>query len=144
MIQLLHYRSSSSSVKRLGPEGRSTGSSRSGSGPPKRAHTTPEQEKEAALQKVSQFMNPQPPAKDAPAQAVRVERKPMEPAEDRKPAEPVDESLIRRKVVSIIDELVNNSDFKVCLSCMQCIAILELPWRASTTIIWLNLSNCRV
>ena len=110
---LCYHRSSSSGAKRLFPEARGPSGKGSLSGP-KRAQTTPEQEKEAALQKVSQFMNPAPPpaatpSKDAPAQAVRVvqERKP-----EPEPSKP-DIATISRKVVSIIEELVNNSDFKV-------------------------------
>ena len=94
----------------------------------KRAHTTPDQEQVAALQLAGQFFSGKtkdkdtpahtkdkdPPThtkdKDAPAHAVlKTERKPA-PA----PAVPVvDEALVHRKITSIIEELVSNSDLKV-------------------------------
>ena len=107
------FRSSSSGSKKV-LEGRGPGGKGSGSGV-RRAHTTPEQEREAALQAVSQFTTATTTTatttkdKDAPAHAV------LRP--ERKPAEPVvpafNEESARRKVVSIIDELVNNTDLKV-------------------------------
>ena len=107
---LWYHRSSSSGAKRPSPRGRGRSGRRSLSGP-KRAQTTPQQEREATLR---QFINPTPPpaatpSKKAPAQAVRVvqERKP-----EPEPSKP-DIATISRKVVSIIEELVNNSDFKV-------------------------------
>ena len=107
-IALFVCRSSSSGSKRA-TEGRGPSGKGSGSGP-KRAHTipTPEQEREAALQVASHFMaSKDAPSKDAPAHAVRMERKPVTPP-------PVlDEAAVQRKVTSIIDELVANADLKV-------------------------------
>ena len=115
---LIYYRSSTSSSKRTegrGPAGRSSGS---GS---RRSHTTPESERESALHTVSLFTTNnqnQPPSRDAPAQAVlRQEKKPTLPVTENK----LDEDAVRRKAISIIDELVTNADFKVGVARILCL-----------------------
>lgn len=117
----MSFRSSSSGSKKVVESGRGPNGKGSGSGA-KRSHTTPEQEREAALQSVSQFMNPSPSppnassssstttvTKDAPAHAVLLRK---QPCPDHAPPK-VDDATFKRKVISIIDELVNNGDFKV-------------------------------
>lgn len=106
------YRFTSTGAERLDPE-ECGPSGRGSQSRPKRAQITPEWEREDALQRVSKFMSATPAAT---TQAVRVDmRKPATP-EPVKSVPPADPAFIRRKVISIIDELVNNSDFKVCMS----------------------------
>ena len=98
-LKTIPFRSSTTGSKRSGPEGRGSGG-RGSASVPKRAHTTPEQEREAVLQKVSQFTGST--THSAPASAIPVSKKSM-----------LDDATVRRKIVSIIAELVNNADFKV-------------------------------
>lgn len=107
-------RSSSSGARRgtEGRDGRGPSGRGSGSGM-KRSHTTPtpEQEKESALLSVKQITN-----KDAPAQAV-LQRKVAAPVVKDK----LEESAVTRKITSIIDELVNNADYRVGVTCFVCL-----------------------
>ena len=75
---------------------------------PKRAHTFPDsQEKQSAIQAIKEMTTPKPPVQKPVA--------PVQPAQPVASADTLDEGAVSRKSATIVNELSQNKDFKVCL-----------------------------
>ena len=103
------FRTSSSTTKRSDKDKLPVG--RGSSSGPKRSHSTPtpdsQAEKALAIQAVLQATS-KGQAKSQPPVAAGGKAEQQRPVQDK-----MDEATVRRKTTTIIDELVENKDFKV-------------------------------